>query len=123
MSFREIDDVLWNSIEPYFPPQKPHTGRPRANMRKLMNGILYVVMTGCTWKEVPRRYGSKSTVHIVTSVIVATKNFIVPHWAVTSISLHPFIHDILSSTLLRVDGGLESILVFPELLPSYTYSV
>jgi hypothetical protein len=22
-------------------------------MRKLMNGILYVVMTGCTWKDVP----------------------------------------------------------------------
>ncbi|WP_155398083.1 transposase [Methanosarcina barkeri] len=32
-------------------------------LRKLMNGILYVVMTGCTWKNVPRRYGSKSTVH------------------------------------------------------------
>jgi transposase len=32
-------------------------------MRKLLNGILYVVMTGCTWKDVPRKYGSKSTVH------------------------------------------------------------
>ncbi|PAV11238.1 transposase [Methanosarcina spelaei] len=63
MSFREIDDVLWESMEPSLPSQKPHTGRPRANMRKLMNGILYVVMTGCTWKDVPRRYGSKSTVH------------------------------------------------------------
>ncbi|WP_011305696.1 transposase [Methanosarcina barkeri] len=63
MSFRDIDGVLWNSIEPYLPPQKPHTGRSRANMRKLMNGIFYVVMTGCTWKDVPRRYGSKSTVH------------------------------------------------------------
>ena len=55
MSFREIDDVLWESMEPYLPPQKPHTGRPRANMRKLI--------TGCTWKDVPRKYGSKSTVH------------------------------------------------------------
>ena len=63
MSFREINDVLWESIEPYLPPQKPLTGRPRADMRKLMNGILYVVMTGCTWKDVPYRYGSKSTVH------------------------------------------------------------
>ena len=63
MSFREIDDVLWESIEPYLPPQKSLTGRPRADMRKLMNGILYVVMTGCTWKDVPYRYGSKSTVH------------------------------------------------------------
>ena len=40
MSFREIDDILWKSIEPYLPPQKPYTGRPRANMRKLMNGII-----------------------------------------------------------------------------------
>lgn len=48
MSFREIDGILWKSIEPYHPPQKSHAGRPRANMRKLMNGILYVVMTGCT---------------------------------------------------------------------------
>jgi putative transposase len=59
----EIDDVLWNSIEPYFSPHKPHTGMPLANMRKLMNGILYVAMTGCTWKDVPRKYGFKSTVH------------------------------------------------------------
>jgi putative transposase len=37
MSFREID-VLWESMEPYLPPQKPHTGRPRANMRKADKG-------------------------------------------------------------------------------------
>jgi transposase len=63
MSFREIDNVLWISIKPYLPPQKPLTGRPRAEMRKLVNGILYVVMTGCTCKDVPCQYGSKSTVH------------------------------------------------------------
>jgi len=49
MAFREIDDVLWNSIESYLPPQKPHTGRPRANMRKLMNCILKMVTIFWTW--------------------------------------------------------------------------
>ena len=63
MSFHEIDDVLWESIEQHLPPQKPHTGRPSSDLRKLMNGILYVVTTGCTWQDVPRKYGSKSTVH------------------------------------------------------------
>jgi putative transposase len=63
MSFHEIDDVLWESIEHHLPPQKPHTGRPRSDLRKLMNGILYVVTTGCTWQDVPSKYGSKSTVH------------------------------------------------------------
>jgi len=28
-----------------------------------MNGILCVVMTGCMWKDILRKYGSKSTVH------------------------------------------------------------
>lgn len=28
-----------------------------------MNGILYVITTGCTWKDILRHYGSKSTVH------------------------------------------------------------
>jgi transposase len=63
MSFCEIDDVLWESIEPYLPLHKPYTGRPRSNLRKLMNNIMYVVMTGCTWKDMPSQYGSKSTIH------------------------------------------------------------
>lgn len=63
MSFHEIDDVLWKSIEHHLPPQKPHTRRPRSDLRKQMNGILYVVTTDCTWQDVLRQYGSKSTVH------------------------------------------------------------
>ncbi|WP_394339295.1 transposase [Methanosarcina sp. UBA5] len=42
-----MDDILWKSIEPYLPPQKPHTGKSRADLRKLINGILYAVTTGC----------------------------------------------------------------------------
>jgi putative transposase len=63
MSFHGIDDVLWEPILPYLPPQKPHTGRPRTDLRNLMKGILFVFMTGRTWKDVPCSYGSKSTVN------------------------------------------------------------
>lgn len=63
MTFRKIDDNLWELIRPYLPPQKPKTGRPREDLRKLFNGILYVLKTGCTWADVPREYGAKSTVH------------------------------------------------------------
>jgi putative transposase len=63
MTFKEIEDDLWELIRPYLPPQKPKTGRPRANLRKLFNGILYVLKTGCTWADVPKEYGTKSTVH------------------------------------------------------------
>ena len=63
MVFKEIDDKLWERILPYLPPQKPKTGRPRADLRKTFNGILYVHKTGITWSDVPRMYGAKTTVH------------------------------------------------------------
>jgi len=59
MSFHEIDDVLWDSIKDHLPAQKPYTGRSSSDLRKLMNGILYVVTTGSTWQDVPNKYGSK----------------------------------------------------------------
>ncbi|RXE57374.1 transposase [Methanoculleus taiwanensis] len=63
MAFREIDGDLWEVIRKYLPPTKPHIGRPRRDPRGLINGILYVLTTGCTWRDVPEKYGTKSTVH------------------------------------------------------------
>ncbi len=63
MVFKEIDDDLWEIIRPYLPPQKAKTGRPKADLRKSFNGILYVLKTGITWMDVPRMYGNKSTIH------------------------------------------------------------
>jgi len=63
MVFREIDDELWEILRKHLPLQKPHIGRPRCDPRRLLNGILYVLTTGCTWSDVPAQYGTKSTVH------------------------------------------------------------
>jgi len=62
---REIPDDLWNLIEPILPPDKPPgtNGRPRVPNRTVLNGILYVLRTGCQWKMIPRQYGSGSTCH------------------------------------------------------------
>jgi len=54
MTFIEIDDDLWNLIRPLLPPQKPPTGRPHSDERGLINGILYVLSTGCSWTDVSR---------------------------------------------------------------------
>ncbi|MDK2889874.1 MAG: hypothetical protein PWR21_506 [Methanoculleus sp.] len=63
MTFREIDDDLWEIVCRHLPPRKPHIGRPRRDPRLLFNGVLYVISTGCTWNDVPEKYGTKSTVH------------------------------------------------------------
>jgi len=41
--FKEIDDEFWETVQPYFPPQKAKTGMPRANLLNSFNGILYVL--------------------------------------------------------------------------------
>ena len=63
---REIPDDLWELIEPILPPDKPPgtNGRPRVPNRTVLNGILYVLRTGCQWKMVPRQYSSGSTCHL-----------------------------------------------------------
>lgn len=63
---REIPEDLWNLIEPILPPDKPPgtNGRPRVANRTVLNGILYVLRTGCPWKMVPREYSSGSTCHL-----------------------------------------------------------
>ena len=61
----QMPDMFWREIEPLLPKYKTSQrgGRPRADLRKVMNGIFYVLRTGCQWKALPREYGSGSTVH------------------------------------------------------------
>src|SRR4051794_31139028 len=61
----EVPDELWRRIEPIlrdFWPKKP-TGRRVANWRKMLNGILFRLRSGCQWDQLPERFGPKSTVH------------------------------------------------------------
>jgi len=60
MKFQELDDVKWNVIEPLLPPPAKE-GRPRADDRAIVNGILFVLITGCRWIDLPREYGDDST--------------------------------------------------------------
>ena len=57
----ELTDEQWAVIEPLLPKPKPGPGRPPADPRKTLNGILYVLKTGCTWADMPRQYGSPTT--------------------------------------------------------------
>src|SRR5215204_3573300 len=56
----ELTDQQWQHLHPLLPPLKSR-GRPRADDRKTLNGILYVLRTGCRWEDVPREYGSPVT--------------------------------------------------------------
>ena len=48
----DLTDEQWHRICPLL-PREAATGRPRANEREILNGILYVLVTGVQWEEVP----------------------------------------------------------------------
>ncbi len=44
-------------------PKSPLGGRPPADKRRVIRGIFWILDNGAKWKDLPRRFGSKSTVH------------------------------------------------------------
>jgi transposase len=44
-------------------PRSPLGGRPAAEKRRTVQGIFWMLDNGAKWKDLPRKFGSKSTVH------------------------------------------------------------
>ena len=61
-----IPDSLWERILPLLPPERPHPkgGRRYIPARQCMDGIFYVMRTGCQWKALPKGFAASSTVHL-----------------------------------------------------------
>lgn len=60
-----IPDGLWARMEPFLPKYRksPAGGRPRLEVRRVADGIFYVLRTGCQWKAAPKEFGSGSSLH------------------------------------------------------------
>jgi transposase len=62
MNRHELTNTQWERLQPLLPPQKPSTGRPAADHRRILNGILWLLRTGAPWRDLPERYGPWQTV-------------------------------------------------------------
>ena len=59
----DLTDAEWEIIQPLIPPAKKG-GHPRTvNMREVINGIFYVLKTGCSWEMLPNDLPPSSTVY------------------------------------------------------------
>jgi transposase len=56
----DLSDKDWELIQPLL-PRKKRRGRRRVDDRRTINGILFVLKTGCRWEDMPREYGAPST--------------------------------------------------------------
>lgn len=53
----DLTDEEYVLIEPFLPPER------NVSRRSLINGILYVLTTGCQWRQLPKDFPPKSTTH------------------------------------------------------------
>ena len=59
----DLTDAQWSLIAPLIPDADPG-GRPRTvEIREVINGILYLVRTGCAWRHLPHEFPPWGTTH------------------------------------------------------------
>src|SRR5438128_8752349 len=58
----DLSDAEWAMIEPRL-PQRNRLGRPpKTEPRNIVNALLYIVRTGCQWRQLPREFPPYTTV-------------------------------------------------------------
>ncbi len=59
----DLTDAEWQILEPLVPPPKSG-GRPREqDMREILNGIFYMLRSGCSWRMLPHDFPVWQTVY------------------------------------------------------------
>ena len=58
----DLTDDEWQLIEPLILPAKRGGRRREVNLREVMNGVMYVLSTGCQWRAIPKDLPPRSTV-------------------------------------------------------------
>ena len=49
----DLTDDQWQELAPLLPPAKPGGRRRSVDVREVINGILYILRNGCTWRAAP----------------------------------------------------------------------
>ena len=89
----DLTDEQWDLLEDLIPPAKPG-GRPRVvSMREVLNGILYVLRSGCAWRLLPHDFPKWNIVYYY-------------FWRFRREGLWQDIHDLLRDEL-RVRAGRD----------------
>ena len=59
----DVTDEEWELMVPLIPPGKSGGGKRTVIMREVVNGLMYVLSTGCQWRAIPKDLPPKSTVY------------------------------------------------------------
>lgn len=59
----DLTDEEWSLIEPLIPPAKRGGRKREVVLREVVNGVMYVLSTGCQWRAMPKDLPPRSTVN------------------------------------------------------------
>jgi transposase len=59
----DLTDDEWSLVKPAIPPAKRGGRKRETDERELVNGVMYVLSTGCQWRYIPKDLPPKSTLH------------------------------------------------------------
>jgi putative transposase len=59
----DLTDEEWAVVAPLIPPPRPGGGKRRTDMRAVVNGLMYILSTGCQWRYLPKDFPPHSTVY------------------------------------------------------------
>ena len=59
----DLTDAQWQLLVKLIPPAKPGGRERSVDMREVVNGMIYLVRTGCSWRQLPHDFPPWGTVH------------------------------------------------------------
>ena len=59
----DLTDDEWALIGPLIPPAKKGGNKRSVDVQEVVNGLMYILSTGCQWKALPKDLPPKSTVN------------------------------------------------------------
>jgi transposase len=59
----DLTDEEWSVIAPLIPPARRGGNKRTVNVREIVNGLMYILSTGCQWAALPKDLPPRSTVN------------------------------------------------------------
>jgi transposase len=59
----DLTDEEWRLIEPCIPPAKRGGNKRTVTLREVVNGLMYILSTGCQWRAIPKDLPPRSTLY------------------------------------------------------------
>jgi transposase len=59
----DLTDAEWALVAPLIPPAKQGGAHRTVDVREVLNGLLYLLSTGCQWRAIPKDLPPRSTLH------------------------------------------------------------